>query len=169
MNSGSGSCRGFGKQWTSRKSRNRPPKLRLLLGPQGTQRLDEFVHHLAAVDGAELAPRPAIILARPAEPDAERKPAARQHIERRGLPVQQDRVMQGQHEDAGGEANPPGLRRQIAERRQRVVIVRRIVEADPDVRLGLQELVQPERVIAELFRRLRDAGHPGRIDRSDGV
>jgi hypothetical protein len=77
--------------------------------------------------------------------------------------------MQGQHEDAGEEANPPGLRRQIAERRQRVVIVRRIVEADPNVRLGLQELVQPERVIAELFRRLRDVGHPSGIDRSDRV
>jgi len=142
---------------------------RLLLGPQGLQRLDEFVHHLTAVDGAELASQPAIILARPAETDADRQPSARQHIERCGLPVQQDRVMQGQHDDAGEEADPPGLRRQIAEGRQRVVIVRRIVEAGPDVRIGLQELVQPERVVAELFRRLCDVGHPGGIDRPDRI
>jgi len=66
---------------------------------------------------AQLAAQPAIIVERSAEPDAEGYPAARKHIERRDLPIQQDRMMQRQHDDAREEPYLMGEGRQIAERR----------------------------------------------------
>src|SRR5204862_7463921 len=51
--------------------------------------------------------------------DAEIKPAVRQQIERRGFLGDQHRVVPGQHDDRGAEADPLGTRRQIAQQVQR--------------------------------------------------
>ena len=111
-------CTGFGIAWMPSKLSSGDVNVARCVAPQRLAHLERVVEQAAA--GAEVEPGRLVLLALPADADAEVDAAAREDVERGELLGQHRRPAQRGEQDVGAEPDPVGLRRDRGEDRERL-------------------------------------------------